>query len=406
MMDLYRGLDLGAKGDGCLLLVSSVVIVGGSSTARRSRLLPVWRRRADLAAGLGAAVVSAWIVFRLQSNFVVQPVLVMTATVALSELLLAGFLLWGDVRDRSQQPSAEPEPPETASDEAQARSTVRAGLVGAGGTLLAGVLALLPLWFTAHYMPSHDSPVVQVSSSIESVDRRGDHAELTVEITIENKGKTPVTLLTSLYEITGTERGYSQEPEPLKGLPFRDVTDRNYGSAARVNPYNWFPDPKQIQVGPAADDYAWIGPDEEVKTTLIAQAPLFPLYRITVDAGVARADRVEVEDGPTSARKLEKCDSLRIAEDRRPLVHRGVFDQLTESDREVVTFWVVDGPSDFGDISPWWAPFPWNGASIQHAGHACDHAFKPDDQDGLEETAMVGWSSSVGEAGLPPEPSS
>ncbi|WP_413755063.1 hypothetical protein [Streptomyces sp. MMBL 11-3] len=406
LMDLYRGLDLGAKGDGFLLLVSAVIIVGGGSTARRSWLPPVWRRRTDIAADLGMAGVSAWIVFRVQSNFVVQPTLVMTAAVTLSALLLAGFLLWGDVRDRPQRSLAGSAPPETVPDEAQARSTVRAGRVGAGGTLLAAIVALLPFWFTAHYTPSHDTPVVQVASSIESVDRRDDHAELTVEITIENKGKTPVTLLTSLYEITGTDIKYSQNPESSKNLPYRDITDRIAGSAARVSPYSRFPDPIQIQVGPAADDYAWIGSDEEVKTTLIVKAPLVPLYRITVDVDVARADRVKVEDRQTSTRALKYCDDLRISEDRRPIVHRGLFDQLTESDREAVTFWVVSGPSDFGDISPWWAPYPWNGASIQHAGHACDHAFKPDDKDGLEETAMVGRASSVAEAAMPAEPAS
>lgn len=405
MTDLYRGLDLGAKGDGFLLLVMAVVIVSGGSTARRSPPLP-WRRRADIAADLGVAVVSAWIIFRVQSNFVVQPVLVMTATVTLSAVSLACVLLWGDVRDHPQQPSAGQALPEASPDEVQARSTVRAGKLGAGGTLLAGGVALLPFWFTAHYMPSHDSPVVQVASGIENVDRRDGYAELTVEITIENKGNTPVTVLTSLYEITGTEIEHSQKPKPLDGLPYGHITDRIYGSAARVSPYNQFDDPKQIQVGPAAEDYALIGPDEEVKTTLIVRAPLFPLYRITVDARVARADRVEVEDWQESPRRIKKCDSLDIAEDRRPLLHRGVFDRLTESDREVVTFWVIDGPQDFGEISPWWAPFPWSGASIQHAGHACDHAFKPNDQDGLEETAMVGWSSAVGEAGLPAAPSS
>ncbi|MFI1207392.1 hypothetical protein ACH4UV_07245 [Streptomyces sp. NPDC020802] len=403
LMDLYRGLDLGAKGDGFLLLVSSVVIAGGGGTARRSWLMPVWRRRAHIATDLGMFAVSAWIVFRIQSNFVVQLVLVIMATVILSATLLALILAYGDVRDRRQL-SAGRVPSQTVPDEAQAKSTVTAGRVGAGGTLLAAVVALLPFWFTAHYTPSHDFPVVQVAGSIENVERHDDHAELTVDITIENKGNTPVTLLTSLYEITGTDITYSPKGKPLEDLPYGDITGRVYGSAARVNPYNHFPDPVQIQVGPAADDYAWFGPDEEVKTTLIVKAPLFPLYRITVDADVARADRVQVEDRPTSTRGFTACGDMEITEDRRPLIHKGLFDRLTESDREAVTYWVVKGPKEYGDISPWWAPYPWNGASIQHAGHGCDHPFRPSDKDGLEETAMVGRASSVGEAGLPPKP--
>ncbi|NEE10197.1 hypothetical protein G3M58_27575, partial [Streptomyces sp. SID7499] len=170
------------------------------------------------------------------------------------------------------------------------------------------------------------------------------------------------------------------------------------------NPFADYGAPETIQVGPVGEDYAWIGPDERIHTSLRAQAPLdrFDLLRFTADIAVARADRVEVDDWPQpSGRALRTCDGTRIAESRRPLARLGGFEWLTESRQELVTFWSVSG--EMGDESPWWPAFPWTGVSIQHDGHDCAHALKPD-HDGLEDRAMVGWASSVAEAAVPPEP--
>ncbi|MFG2757202.1 hypothetical protein [Streptomyces wuyuanensis] len=145
-------------------------------------------------------------------------------------------------------------------------------------------------------------------------------------------------------------------------------------------------------------------PDEKVHTRLRAQAPRdrFQLPRITADAAVARADRVEVDDRPQpGGRALKTCDGTRIAEHRRPLARLGAFEWLTESRRELVTFWAVSG--DLGDESPWWPTFPWTGVSIQQDGHDCSHALRPD-RDGLEDRAMVGWAGSVAEAAVPAAP--
>lgn len=129
---------------------------------------------------------------------------------------------------------------------------------------------------------------------------------------------------------------------------------------------------------------------------------LIHLLRITADVAVARADRVEVDDRPQpGGRALKNCEGTRIAEDRRPLARLGALEWLTESRRELVTFWAVSG--ELGDESPWWPAFPWTGVSIQHDGHDCAHALKPD-HNGLEDRAMVGWASSVAEAAVPAEP--
>ncbi|MGW0697824.1 hypothetical protein ACWD0A_00435 [Streptomyces sp. NPDC002867] len=342
--------------------------------------------------------------FRVQSNFVLQPVLFATAMVVGCAGLLAAYLMWGDVRESPEQPPADASSPPTVPADMPARATVVAGRIGAIGALLAASLAVPQFWYSAHYEPSNAPPIVSVETSIDNVEIRGDHVELTAQITLENKGKTPVRMLTSLYEITGTPLTYRKDPVALKDLPFDDILGGNYGSSARLSPHAEYHVPQLIQVGPVGDDYAWFGPDETFKVTLQAQVPRnqFHLLRLTAEVAVSRADRVEVEGQLQSARRdLKNCAGVRMAESRRPIAHLGAFDWLTESDRELVTFWAVSGSSD--DNSPWWPAFPWTGVSIQHAGHDCGHALEPD-HDGLEDRAMVGWASSVGEAAMPEEP--
>ncbi|MEU2540190.1 hypothetical protein [Streptomyces iakyrus] len=238
---------------------------------------------------------------------------------------------------------------------------------------------------------------MQAEAGIESIERREHGVELTVEITLENKGKTPVTMLTSMYEITGTNL---EAPDPEES-EYGEIVGDNWGSAARTSPDFGYAAPESIQVGPVGEDFAWIGPDEELHATLVARVPKekdYSLYRISVDVAVARADRVEVENRTGASRRTMTCEGTNIAQDRRPLTHRSTFDRLTESKRELVTYWVLSGKKEW--VSPWWPPFPWNGVSIEHAGHGCDHALSQDD-DGLEDEAMVGWTSTVAEAWRP-----
>ncbi|MGI5372700.1 hypothetical protein ACQEV2_00190 [Streptomyces sp. CA-251387] len=405
LADVYRGLDFGARTVGAFLVIAAMAIVGSCSAALRPEMPVRWRRWAPLSADLAVGLVSGWIIFRVQSNFVLQPVLVVTAVVVTSALLLAACLIWGDAREIAEVPLSTQLPPSATSSDRQARSTVVAAVIAAVGALLAACLTIPQFWYSARYEPSNNPPVVQEEASIESIEMRADHAEITVEIKVENKGKTPVRMLTSLYEITGTSWILMPEDGRDRGLPYEDIVGGNYGSAARVSPNTLYSRPEHIQVGPVGEDYAWIGSDEVVQTTLLARAPRdlpFSVYRVSVDVAVARADRVEVESRPgrETPREIKTCDGVRIAEYRRPLAHRSAFDWLTESDRELVTYWVLGGGS--GWESPWWPPFPWNGVSIQHADHDCSHVFEPD-HDGLEDDAMVGWASTVAEAGRPQE---
>lgn len=400
LTDVYGGLDLGAKMVGVLLAVAAAVIVGSCVAVLASGASP--SRSRSLPADLVAILINSWIVYRILSDFEYQPVLFTTAAVVISATLLSLCLLWGDVRERpAGMQVSQPEPPGAPSDK-QARLTLLAAVIASAGALIAGSFTLPQFYYSALYEPSQEQPVVQAEASIESIERREHGVELTVEITLENKGKTPVTMLTSLYEITGTNL---ENPADDQSLEYEEIVGGNWGSAARVSPDFGFSDPEPIQVGPVGEDFAWIGPDEELHATLVARAPRekdYALYRISVDVAVARADRVEVESRMGSSRQKMTCEGTDIAQERRPLTHRGTFDRLTESRRELVTYWVLGRNN--GWKSPWWPPFPWNGVSIEHAGHGCDHALSPDD-DGLENEAMVGWTSTVAEAWRPPDES-
>ncbi|MEU6705611.1 hypothetical protein [Streptomyces wuyuanensis] len=396
LFDIYRGGNLEVRTDGVLLLVVAVTTVVGCTVALRLGTSTPSHRWTVRCADGAALAVALWIAYRIQSNFVLQPVLVVSAVFVVGAGVLAALLLYGDACTRP-----EPPPPPAAREERPARATLLAGGLGALGTLLAAALAIPQFWYASHYEPSNAPPVVAVANGIDDVEDTGDHVEFTLWISVENKGKTPVRMLTSLYEVSGTRVTVGRAPVAPEELPYERITGGNYGAAARLSAFADYGDPQTIQVGPVGEDYAWIGPNEKVHTRLRAQAPRdrFQLLRITADVAVARADRVEVDDRPQpGGRALKTCDGTRIAEHRRPLARLGAFEWLTESRRELVTFWAVSG--DLGDESPWWPAFPWTGVSIQHDGHDCAHALRPD-RDGLEDRAMVGWASSVAEAAVP-----
>ncbi|MGW1767058.1 hypothetical protein ACWCQL_23690 [Streptomyces sp. NPDC002073] len=400
LFDIYRGGNLDVRTDGVLLLLAAVVTSVGCTLALRLGTSTTPSQRWTVLCADGAALlVALWIAYRLQSNFVFQPVLVVSAVLVFAAGVLAAVLLCGDWLTRPEPPSPPAEP-----QERPARATMLAGGLGALGAILAASLALPQFWYASLYAPSNSPPVVAVETGMEDVEDTGDHIEFSLWVSVENKGKTPVRMLTSLYEVSGTRVTVGDAPTASGELPYGRILGGNYGSAARLNPFAAYDTPQTIQVGPVGEDYAWIGPDEEFRMRLRAQAPRdrFDLLRLTADVAVARADRVEVDEWqPGGGRALETCAGTRIAEDRRPLARLGAFEWLTESRRELVTFWAVSG--ELGDESPWWPPFPWTGVSIQHAGHDCAHALKPD-RDGLEDRAMVGWASAVSEAAVPTEP--
>ncbi|MFJ6984602.1 MULTISPECIES: hypothetical protein [unclassified Streptomyces] len=426
-LDVYGGVGMEARSDGALLLVAALILAGCHATdlhRATGRALRWWAR---LGADVTAFGVGAWTGNRLLSNIVLQPVLAATSAFVLVLLALAVFLAWEDHRSppwvaagpapAATAPAAGPVPgprppvPDAATAEGpSARAGVLAAAVGAAATLLAAALALPQFWYTARYAPSTAPPIVSVGTTLDDIEVVDDHMELTLEIEIENKGSTAVRMLTSLYEVTATPVRVADRPLPA-GDPaqsYDGIFGGDYGAAGRVNSYAAYGTPQQIQVGSVGEDNAWIGPDETYRTTLRVQGPRdgFDLLRATVDVIVARADRVETEEGHwPSGRRLFTCGDgdVLMAENRRPLAHTGVFDRLTESDREVVTFWVLSDPAG-GDASPWWSPFPWAGVSLQHTGHGCAHALRTD-EDGLEDRAMVGRASAVAEAAMPePEP--
>jgi len=189
-LDIYRGLNLEVRTDGALLLLAGVAAIGGCTVAlRRGADIPPHRWWVIGADGAAFAV-SAWLVYRVQSNFVLQlvlqPWLFISAVVVVLAGLFSALVLYGDVSERRDPPSSA-----AAQEERPARATLLAGALGALGTLLAAALTLPQFWYSSHYEPSNAPPVVAVENSIDDVETRGDHVEFSVSITVENKAGHP-----------------------------------------------------------------------------------------------------------------------------------------------------------------------------------------------------------------------
>ncbi|MFD3585739.1 hypothetical protein [Streptomyces sp. NPDC058683] len=402
--DLLSGDDLSIRMDGAVLGCLALVTVQGcvasfsGEAAQRPRIFLL------VAADTSALVTNLWLLSRIQSNFVWQLRLTIVLAIVTTTLVIAAFLAWADVQQARHAP-ATPQPAGAADthQSLSARATMLAAALGAVGTLLAASLALPQFWYAVRYKPYASAPVVSVENKIRQVRVVGGQLEITATITLENSGDTPVAVLVSMYEITGstvTADGNRRHP---RTDTVTEAVKENYGPAARYNTYTTYPDPKTIQVGPVAWDHAWLGPDEKSQTTVLAHAPRnqFNLLRITTDPAVARADQVDIETDPRSPTRTEKnCRGTRIIETRQPIHHAGLVDRITESDRELVTLWALSGTAH--DSAPWWPPFPWINASLQHTGHSCAHALNRDD-DGLETRAMLGWAGAIAETG-PPTP--
>ncbi|WP_189862061.1 hypothetical protein [Streptomyces poonensis] len=402
-LDLFLADDLDIKLAGAWFgFAALVIVVGcGASFTARSEARP--RIYLLLASDVATVVVGLALVLRIRSNFVPQPQLLTSLVVTAIAILAAAALGLLDLR------TARRAAPTNRDRQSPERATVVGGVLGAMGALVAASLALPQFWYTTRYAPSTDVPVVMVSNDIMQVSNRDGQLEVRAAVTIENTGKTAIRVLTSLYEITGTEVEVTHSPD--SGVDRKKVgaaLEGNYGPAARYNTYATYHPPQQIQFGPITVDQAWLGPGEKTRATLEAHAfrGKLKLLRLTADVAVARADRVKVDESrPPVKRPLIDCPaptpssaSTKIMETRRPLKHAGMLDWLTESNRELVTIWAVSGAQ--GDVSPWWPPFPWINASLQHTGHDCERALRSDD-DGLEQRAMVGWAGTVAEAPVP-----
>ncbi|MET9669671.1 hypothetical protein ABZY19_30650 [Streptomyces sp. NPDC006475] len=155
-------------------MVAVTTIVGCTVALRLGTSTPSHRWTVRCADGAALAV-ALWIAYRIQSNFVLQPVLVVSAVLVVGAGALAALLLYGDGCTRSEPPS-----PPAAREERPARATLLAGGLGALGTLLAAALALPQFWYASHYEPSNAPPVVAVENGIDDVEDTGDHVEFSL----------------------------------------------------------------------------------------------------------------------------------------------------------------------------------------------------------------------------------
>lgn len=273
------------------------------------------------------------------------------------------------------------------------RATLIGAVIAAVSVIVAASLAVPQFWYSAHFQPSTTVPVVNVTNSVDRIRERDGRLEITASITLRNSGKTGARVLTSMYEITGTKLKAAHPGKALDKGRWTKALEENYGPAARYNSYASFDKPHLIQFGPVTQENAWLEPGEATRATVVAFTPKeFGLLRVTTDVAAGRADRIPIEDDqrtPFGGTNEKDCGGGEGFETRWALHRTSWLGILTSSNQEVMTVWGVTKGKD----SPWWPTNPWIDAEIQRRGKPCTHIF--DDDHGLEDEAMVGWSGAV-----------
>ncbi|MFD3622883.1 hypothetical protein ACFWWT_48880 [Streptomyces sp. NPDC058676] len=378
---------------GCAALVT-VVGCAVRFTNRGGRRPRIWLA---LAADIFALLTSVALIIVLQSNFTAQPRLEAARVIlAVAALVALGLALHDALQ--AKVPVADATNP--GRPESPMKAALAGSALGAVGALLGTSLTFAQFWYTARYQPSTAEPVVTVENRIKPVSGNKSQLEIAASVTVKNTGKTPIKILVSMYQITGTDVRISDTAISGDTSKFGKPLSGNYGPAARYNAYATYPQPELIQAGPVSWDNAWLGPGETTRADLLVQAARgkFNLLRLTTDLAIARADRVEIAE--SSVPKKDTCERTDIMLTRRRIAHAGVLDRLTNSDRELVTFWATGG--EVAAVAPWWPRFPWVGASLHHLGNWCEHGLEGSKgSSGLEGQAMLGWSGAVAEAGVP-----
>ncbi|MEU3620561.1 hypothetical protein ABZ725_51250 [Streptomyces sp. NPDC006872] len=367
------------------------------------------RRAFAMLAEIATLLVILWLGYRIGDSWAWQGRLVLSYLVVLIAALANTVLFWSDLAITMHRiPVLKARILALGHPADSSRATLIGAGIAAVSAIVAASLAVPQFWYSAHYQPSTTVPLINVTNSIENIRERGKKLEITASVTLRNSGKTSVRVLASMYEITGTK---VTEANPGRGLDegrWKKALKQNYGPAARYNSYAGFEKPVLIQFGPVAMDTAWLEPQETTRATVVAFAPkgAFDLLRVTTDVAAGRADRLPIEDDrrtfiehdartPFGASGEKGCGGAKGLETRWDMRRTSWLEILTTSEQEVMTVWGVTE----GEDSPWWPSDPWIDVQLQRRGKPCEHIF--DDDHGLEDQAMVGWSGAVADAAPP-----
>ena len=437
LTDTANALSLGDRLSSALLATAGIAIISAEivSWARSSRR--------DLLVALTASGLSFFVgavIYRLvNSNFASQPRLLAVAYVigTITVLSLAA-LMWDAIclvrRTQDEKVvNGDGNDNDNGIGDGKDEGTLLSKLskhgaaVGAAATILAALIALPQFWYSNQYLPSTATPVLSIKSKLSSpYPHRFGLAATTAQIEIRNTGNAPVTILTSIYRITGTAirtpLQVTAEPDPGR-VPH--ATNDNPGPSARYSTFSLYGPAQLIQFGQLVLDQAWLEPDEYTTATVVAYFPQdkFDMLRLTTDMAFVREDRIAIDENitPVSTKKLARnsplvkgCEGLNVYLTIWPVKQYTLFRRLTESDREVVIA-LVAGPArkpsdavrEASNIKPeiegQWSPaFPQMYASIQHTGRSCGHVINPDSTShGLEDHSMFSQAGSVSEVEIP-----
>ncbi|MGE5288441.1 MAG: hypothetical protein ACM3ML_14840 [Micromonosporaceae bacterium] len=436
LYDTFTTLSLGDRVSSVLLAVVGVAIISGGVVSWKPLYKrPDLARRHDLV-GLATAALSivAGIVIlaAIRSNFDPQPRLVAVEIVVMTITTLSGLAavpyairLWKNAirlwKNRGKG---------TPANGGQL-SKHPAAVIGAAATILAALIAVPQAWYSSQYLPSTATPALSIKSKLSSpLPHRLGLAATTAQVEIKNTGRAPVTVLTSMYEITGTRIGTAKPvtayPDPQRvdhatRVEHPTIDNPDPGPSGRYSAFSLYGPAQLVQFGRLVFDQAWLEPGEYTTATVVAYFPEdeFDLLRLTTDIAFIREDRVTVGDpSPVNTEQLSPnsrlvkgCEDGNVYLTLWPVEERTLFRRLTESDREVVVA-LVAGPTGeppaatreatdvkSGSDGQWWPDFPGMYASIQHKGRSCGHVINPEPSTkrGLEDRSMFSKAGSVSE---------
>jgi hypothetical protein len=425
LLDTVTTLSLGDRLSSALLAIVGIAIILGGIVSWKSS--PKGRDSIALATAALSLVTGIVILSIIRSNFEPQPRLLavtsVVATISLLSFIAASVHLWKIVRrpgthtartatNRTTNP-----PPKTIRALLSKDTTA---VIGAAATILAAIIVVTQAWYSSQYLPSTATPVLSIKSKLSPPrPHRIGLAATTAQVEIKNTGKAPVTVLTSMYEITGTP---ITTPRQVTAYPDTErvqhgAIGNNLGPSARYSTFSLYGSARLIQFGQLVFNQAWLEPDESTTATLIAYFPQgkFDLLRLTTDIAFVREDRIAVGDDSSvntetltpNSRLVKGCEGHNVYLTLWPVEQGSLFHWLTESDREVVIALVI-GPAGKPSTAakevnsnidgPWSPVFPEMHASIQHKGKSCGHVIRPNPTDrGLEDRSMFSEAGSVSE---------
>ena len=403
LVDLFSALGIGIRLQAALLLAVSAVLMLGALGALADNDL--WAVAAAALSSLIAAIIGAYFVLQVITNFIAQSrlVLVLILSLAISLVSFVGaacFCLYLFKQERREGLLTAAKKGLDELIKSAGAATVLAALFGGLATIMAALLAFSQFWYSAQYAPSTAQPNVSIITRLGQVRTEPDVASVTLSMKLHNRGKSTVRVLTSYYVLSGIELNSKLATPNPKELA--DALGRG-GPASRYSRYSDTTASQLIQFGQFLWDQTLFEPGEESTASLVANFPnnRFDSLRLTTDVVVVRGGELEIQGGELrieSGRPIEQHShgGRHWAVASWPISKPSMIDKITDSDREVVASWLLE------DSSERVASYPRLEVFIQHRSDISPEKLASKENRGLtlEKRYGMSFAGSVAELSL------